>query len=103
MDVKSNCCLCEQPLPPRHRKYCGRCSAKASLLWKRQERQGNRGAAYWLDHWLKLTGDLSAARRAYNAYMRSYMRAYRLRRCARRRERNRLKVTGSITGMAFAN
>ena len=32
---------------------------------------------YWLDHWLKRTGDEISAKAAYNGYMRRYMRLYR--------------------------
>jgi hypothetical protein len=55
-------------------------SPTASALWKRRQRQLNRGTKYWLDHWLKTAGDVEAARAAYNAYMRQYMRRYRARR-----------------------
>ncbi|MGH8010628.1 MAG: hypothetical protein ACREQ3_26850, partial [Candidatus Binatia bacterium] len=98
--MKDTCRLCRQLLPPRHRKYCESCSPRASLLWKQQERRASRGSPYWLDHWLKATGDLSTARRAYNAYMRDYMRAYRVRQRARRRERDHPQVTGEAKSVA---
>jgi hypothetical protein len=78
-------CRCGNSLPARHPKYCTGCSPKASLLWKREQRRLNRGTGYWLDHWLKLTGDEQAAREAYNAYMAAYMR----RRRAQLKRRNR--------------
>jgi len=49
----------------------------ASVIWKRAQRRLNRGAPYWLDYWLKLTGSEDGARRAYNAYMCDYMRRWR--------------------------
>jgi hypothetical protein len=51
----------------------------ASVIWKRAQRRQNRGAPYWLDYWLKLTGSEDGARRAYNAYMCDYMRRWRKR------------------------
>jgi|SRR5579885_2800796 len=70
-------CLCGNPLPPRHRKYCADCSPMASLLWKRAQRRLNKGTPYWLDSWLKVAGSEEAGRAAYRDYMRHYMRRYR--------------------------
>jgi hypothetical protein len=78
MSVKA-CYLCAQALPARRRKYCPTCAAEARRLWKREQRRANRGSSYWLDHWVKQTGDLAAAREAYNGYMRDYMQRYRQR------------------------
>jgi hypothetical protein len=78
MTVKT-CYLCAQPLPARRRKYCPSCAGEARRLWKREQRRANHGSPYWLDHWVKQTGDLKAAREAYNEYMRTYMQRYRQR------------------------
>ena len=79
----SRYCQCGKLLPPQHRKYCADCSPQASLLWKREVRRQSRRSRYWLDYWLKVTGNEVDARHAYNAYMRTYMRQHRLKREAR--------------------
>jgi hypothetical protein len=73
-------CPCGKPLSPRHYRYCVDCAPTASVIWKRAQRRLNKGAPYWLDYWLKLTGSEDGARRAYNAYMSDYMRRWRKRR-----------------------
>jgi hypothetical protein len=77
-------CPCGKPLSPRHYRYCADCAPTASVIWKRAQRRLNKGAPYWLDYWLKLTGSEDGARRAYNAYMCDYMR--------RRRKRSRALI-----------
>ncbi len=79
MASNGNCIICGQSLPPRHGKYCSTHSTSASLLWKRQARKAEAGEPYYLDWWLKASGDLEGARRAYNEYMSGYMRRRRLR------------------------
>jgi len=84
MTTNNNCVVCGQTLTQRHRKYCSTHSALASLLWKRRARQANVGAPYHLDWWLMATGDIEAARQAYNEYMSNYMRRRRVRTRSRR-------------------
>lgn len=72
-------CQCGRVLPPGHPKYCHTCAPLASAFWKRAMRRQNKGSKYWLDSWLKISGNEDSGRRAYNDYMRDYMRRYRLR------------------------
>jgi len=66
------------------RKYCRRCSPKASALYKRELRQEAKasGEKYWLEWWEKAHGDQAVEKR--REYQRKYMRAYRRRKREKR-------------------
>lgn len=76
------CQNCGQPRPARNRRYCSKCSTRASALWKARHRrlwaaawrQSHQGIPPWLDGW----PDLESRR----AYFREYMRKWRRRKQA---------------------
>jgi hypothetical protein len=70
------CRECGSGLPAGRRKYCSRRCGRRS--WRRALRRASSGGTPpHLDHWIKQTDDVAAARAAYNTDMAVYMRLYR--------------------------
>ena len=80
------CAACHcRSIHRRNRRYCERCSARASAIWKARHRRqwasewranGRSGEPPWLDGWPSLE--------ARRAYYRAYMAEWRRRRRERR-------------------
>src|SRR6202023_2319592 len=70
---------CENPLPPRHSRYCSLHSHFAGVLWKRRQRAELRkqGRSAHLEYFLTKTETEEEARLAYNAYRRVLRRRRR--------------------------
>jgi len=78
MDVCQNCG--DSPLPPRHSRYCARCSPLASKLWKRalrsrESRESKQAVPTWL---LEGWPSQDAKRRYFREYMRARRQGKRL-------------------------
>jgi hypothetical protein len=97
MHICENCR--QKTIPPKHYRYCERCSPLASKIWKHAHRRawtaqwrakGGVGLPPWRDAWVSVA--------AYRAYHRDYMRRRRamLPFTNQQRRNNDLSVNASV-------